>query len=302
MKNKLISTLFCATLLLSGSAQAMDKSVPLNRKSYLDKMLAKLAQSSWMVKLNQSKAKRTPLPPEEAHPDLQKLGREAQLAVGIPEDKLVPIRLSNDDVYQAGYNYIETPASGRRESYGIERCNMHHESVHVKYNDHTLRQLVVVPIAALAGLLSECFLIKRFNPTGWRKIIYPIFTLSSAPFLIGLPYNIYTKYIERRADIEGHYATQCCMCVNEKVEQLDTELKTANNIMRGIEYAGDFDSYSQQLQESHNFPHKLIQTGVDEAYQTIAKTKNGHYLSIEENRQIAAELKRRNLVCDFQKK
>ena len=126
MKNKLISTLFCATLLLSGSAQAMDKSVPLNRKSYLDKMLAKLAQSSWMVKLNQSKAKRTPLPPEEAHPDLQKLGREAQLAVGIPEDKLVPIRLSNDDVYKAGYNCIGTPASGRRESYGIERCNMHH--------------------------------------------------------------------------------------------------------------------------------------------------------------------------------
>lgn len=91
------------------------------------------------------------------------------------------------------------------------------------------------------------------------------------------------NYRERRADIEGHYATQCHKCVAEKIEDIRDTYELANDIITRFDH-------NTNLNEAEA-------NGLAFAKSWIKDKKR--YLSIEENETIATELKRDNKVCAF---
>ena len=95
----------------------------------------------------------------------------------------------------------------------------------------------------------------------------------------------FRNYRERRADIEGHYATQCHECVAEKIK----DVQGAYCIINGI--ITQFDN-STNLNEAQLYALTYAKKWIE---------SKKRYLSIEENEIIAAELKLDNKVCAFHK-
>ena len=214
--------LFLSTLSVGGR---------LDKKDWLDRALAKFAQSSWVVKYNQRLAMSVinSIVDDESEPNIreapknvQELGKRAQLAVGVPTSRLVPIKenpFKKEGGASAGYGSIVISSFYHEESYSVGRCNMYREAVHIKYNDHCTIGLVN-SASLLSGLISGPLLVKIFNPMGKWKLLYPVFALVNAFITKSLLEKYYRRYIGRRADIEGHYATGCYICVHEKAEDV----------------------------------------------------------------------------------
>ncbi|MCL4361278.1 hypothetical protein M1446_02905 [Candidatus Dependentiae bacterium] len=112
----------------------------------------------------------------------QILGTEAQMTLGIPKEKHLPIKQFH---YMPGAlamalpNAIIVNENVQNISYGIKRCTMLHEVVHVKHHD------------------AQFFL-----------------DLKEKDNVIELEEEEH-RIRENRADIQGCYAAQCFMCVHE---------------------------------------------------------------------------------------
>jgi len=275
--------LFCFALLTHSAGHAMENKSreTLNQKGMLDKALAVIGKSSMMHRYNQWYAGKTELPGEPVSEEMQALGKEAQTAVGIPEDRQLPVR------YVAGIDGAEAGADAivvgdyKEDAYGVNRCLLFHEAIHVKYHDTAVFK-IPFPSSIIGALIATKLCIK---PQGIAKLLY-------LPALIAGAYvgdelqTSFAKYRERRADIEGHYATQCHTCVTEKSEHQKS--------------VRDFITDGIALLEAQP-------TLTDEQTQALTVTKGflerqKSYLSVEENSIIAADLKRDNKICTFHEK
>lgn len=115
----------------------------------------------------------------------QDLGKEAQFALGIPEEYHLQIKQDNVRkniayVNKAGIYVNEVIL--KPYSYGFKRCTMFHEVAHIKNNDIYLTE----------------------------------------PFYM---FSKQQQLMEKKADIIGYYASECFFCVREKAYLIKGELK-----------------------------------------------------------------------------
>jgi hypothetical protein len=139
------------------------------------------------------------------------------------------------------------------------------------------------------------------KPQGRLKLLYLLSLVVGHYVGRGLQGQFY-KYRERRADIEGHYATQCHECVTEKAENLKD---TRDSIRSGIDKIETLFNLSEEEYLAWN---KVEDRSHAEFKNGLIVASNGgkawlevkkRYLSVEENEIIAAELKQDKKVCTF---
>lgn len=230
-----------------------------------------------MIPIDQENMKRVALEP--ASSEWQQLAEEAQRALGIPKDRHVPILFDAKRDGGMATSYAVLIGEYEDSSYGAKRCDVFHEYSHTKHHDLSCQTPVL-----LTPLLSTPLLCKLLvNPQGRYKLLYLVFLI--AGYYVGkLLQDNHANYYERRADIEGHYATQCHICVTEKADSLEsvcTELK----------------NYLTVLEPFYDVLPDDLKRGIDGA-KAFLKTKES-YLTVAENRAIAADLRRDNKVCSF---
>ena len=259
-----------------------NKNQTLNQKGLIDKALALIATSSAMHRWNQFFAKIIPLKGVPASEAIQALGKEAQTALGIPTDRQVPIQYipELDVSAEAHDNAIVTgnELADDKTAYGVKRCNMFHEAVHIKYNDGSFNGIIFLGSLLGIPLATKLFI----NPQGKLKLLY-LLALMAGHYVGRTIQGQFESYRERRADIEGHYATKCHKCVTEKVEDIRGAYELVNGIITRLD---DHTDLNEAQVNGLAFAKRLIES-------------KKCYLSIEENEAIAAELKRDNKVCAF---
>jgi hypothetical protein len=278
-----IRALFCLLVFAKPLVYTMENNnQTLNQKGIIGKALATIGTSSAMYRYNQFFAKMIPLQGAPASEEVQALGKEAQTAVGIPADRQVPIQyvpeLDASAIAETNAIIIGNEFTHDKTAYGVKRCNMFHEAVHIKYHDDQFNG-VLLSCSLLGVPLTTKMLVK---PQGKLKLLYLPALL--AGYYVGRAIQgQFEDYRERRADIEGHYATQCHKCVTEKIEDLRDTYELANDIIA-------------RLDNNINLDEAQV-NGLAFAKGWIKDKKR--YLSIEENEIIVAELKRNNKVCSF---
>lgn len=287
-RDNILKSGLCGLLILVNTGYAQnDDTQTLNKKGFFGKVIAAIATSNMAYRFNQTWSDfYNSMPGVSAREDIQKLGQEAQAALGIPAHRQVPIR------YDANMDYAVAEAHGNAIvvsdqfyddticSRGVKRCMMYHEAAHIKYNDDSSKAFLW--FGSQSGALAATKTI--FNPQGRLKLLY-IPSLVAGHFLARSAQGRYHNYFERRADIEGHYATQCHHCVTEKVEDLRTMRDCLHKVIQQIEVKSG--------------PTEGEMQGMNMAKDCLKRSKR--YLSVEENEIIAADLKQANKVCEFHK-
>lgn len=237
INNRFLLVFSLGTFIATSSLHAMDvdnfgapqnngqgiKQRPLNQKTLFDRVIGSIAQSqvmnnftAWLASKGPSQAPLAPL-------ELQQLGAEAQAAVGIPAERQLPIRQDLHEKYKgsdayttADAIYVTAKVLDEKTSYGYKRCVLYHEAIHAKYNDSAiLIPIIGIPLAT--NTLAALLLFKKMHPQGTWKALYPLVALIGA-FSGMLISGEFEPYHERRADIEGCYATQCSACVYETAQ------------------------------------------------------------------------------------
>ena len=146
------------------------------------------------------------------------LAVEAQKNLGISEKKILPIvnlnpdrRLHKSDgilaIAEPNCLFINQEVM-KHSSPGVKRAVLHHEAAHVKYNDKTA---MIYPVL-MTGLAQAAVLSKV--PFYSRARLTAFLYLTQLPAML-FNFKVLAPMIERRADIEGCYATQCEKCVKE---------------------------------------------------------------------------------------
>jgi hypothetical protein len=278
-----IRAIFCFFALANTWVYTMENNKQLlNQKGIIGNMLAFIATSKAMHCYNQFCAKIIPLQGTPAPEAVQVLGKEAQIAVGIPADRHVPIQyipeLNCSAVAGVNAIIIGNEFINDETAYGVKRCNMFHEAVHIKYHDDMFNG-ILFPCSLLGAPLATKMLVK---PEGKLKLLY-LPALVIGHYAGRAIQGKFENYRERRADIEGHYATQCYKCVTEKTEDIRGTYELAHDIIIRLDHKTDLNEAQVH--------------GLAYAKNWIESKKQ--YLSIEENETIAAELKRDNKVCLF---
>ncbi|MCL4361276.1 hypothetical protein M1446_02895 [Candidatus Dependentiae bacterium] len=121
-----------------------------------------------------------------ASPKYQKLASEAQVAAGIPLEKHYPIKKVNQirGVVTVPGMIGVNEKDLNKYSYGVQRCQLFHEAIHVKYDD-------------AQRSWDRCHFKSMEAPLSFEEELEE------------------RRLGENRADIEGYNATQCFSCVNE---------------------------------------------------------------------------------------
>ena len=253
----------------------------LNQKGFIGKALAAMATSNVMHRWNEMCGRWMNNSGSPASEELQKLAKEAQTAVGIPEERHVPVRVTDGpDVDGAMADrkaiYVSKYVDDSDYLYGTKRCTLFHESVHIKYHDMSCSM-----IPTMAGFFGAPILTRALiKPQGRLKLLYPISMI--AGFYSGrIVQKKYRDYYERRADIEGHYATGCHVCVSEHAGELRNTLDYIN---QGLETLKSIENPNDE------------QVAAAKVCEGFIEGKK-RYLSPDENEIIAADLKRDNKVC-----
>ncbi len=232
----------------------------LNEKNLIDKALCFVNQSRVMHFFENQMAKLPKLLPygnELASPEYQELGKEAQIAAGIPEEYHVPIKKIPSThplapfvgaVAEADAIYVNEEKLNQR-SYGARRSALFHEAIHKKNNDMSSDTLL--ELAMMAGLsLGTHACIKAIKPAGKYKILHALAVIVFGMCGGGYASSCYHHYFERRADIEGHYATHCSQCVHESAEQRRIIFEQENSPLKNNGYlcADDLEKIAQELE------------------------------------------------------
>ena len=196
----------------------------------------------------------------DASKEFQDLGEEAQYMVGIPEESHVPIKKIDPAsplakivgaIAEPNAIYVGEEKLNER-AYGCKRCALFHEAIHNKYND--LSTDSVLGLITFVG--TSVFAYKAVK---LLKLLENRPTLCLAASIIGCFASGFVslkfhKYIERRADIEGHYATQCYVCVKESSDQRKKSFEQDNNPLKnnGYLWSADLEKISQDLKNENN--------------------------------------------------
>jgi len=153
-----------------------------------------------------------------ASEEYQNLGKEAQDALGIPQDKQIPIRKiaptsvmieaapvafsMPDAIYFNEKNLMDKPI-------GVKRSAAFVEAVHKKYN-HAGAQSIL----GYGSLIMMSILMCKAIRSEQSKLIKSLAFIGSI-FGLCIITKGYLRYSIYRAEVEGHYATKCYLCVQE---------------------------------------------------------------------------------------
>lgn len=213
------------TTLLNNASQP-----PLNQKSLLEKTLCAIGKSypmCWIeknisAKFYENMIEKNGLDNGPATARYQILGEEAQYAVDIPEEYQVPIKkMSPDNPIAKMVTCLTFPYAIyineeklNELSYGVQRCAVYHEAIHKKYNDMSFDNIIEWQMLFGAGYTTHK-LLQIIKPRITPNFIHGILVITSAFSASYKASLAYHRYMERRADVEGCYATQCATCVQE---------------------------------------------------------------------------------------
>ncbi len=233
---------------------------PLNQQTWAGKLLGKIGESSPVHYY--SKEISTKMcgyvqglylyGDEPASKTYQDIGERAQCALCIAKHRQLPIKKLNQAsphapfvgaVAEANAVFVNEEKMNQRTHGGVY-CVMCHEAVHVKYADNAVSDLLPLGVFILAWI-GGCKVLKACNITRLRK------TTSLAVALVLSSYAVmqYKHFMERRADIEGHYATQCSSCVRESAQNRKRSFEEENNPLRDMGYlwANDLEKIAKDL-------------------------------------------------------
>jgi hypothetical protein len=194
---------------------------------------------------------------EMASPLYQELGQEAQHALEISPERHVPIKQIPSTSIMANYVgavaepdaiYVNEEKLNQR-TYGMQRCAMFHEAVHKKYNDPSADTIIEL-VALVGGLFAAYKLIGYVKPAGQYKMLHGICTLIAGISTANIASAQYHQFIEKRADTEGHYATQCYLCVQESAARRQITFEQENNPLKnnGYLWATDLEKIAHNLE------------------------------------------------------
>lgn len=204
------------TFLLSFTACFSQASEPLNQKTWFSQAMDSIGQSSFMHSFsNCIKKLETSHSNDPASPEYQALGSEAQCTLCTPQKHHLPIKKFDLPLALVASDaiYVNEADLNARE-YGSRRATMHHEAVHAKYHDAA--GLKLFSLAGLGfGIISAHTLLKALNITKYRKTLIATAGLSLMTYSL-LKYKV---FMERRADIQGMYATQCSSCIRKEIQE-----------------------------------------------------------------------------------
>ncbi len=197
---------------------------------------------------------------ELASSEYQELGKEAQSVLGIAEQYHVPIKkfppiMSNFPaaaLAMPGAIYINEDRL-KSESYGAKRSCLFHEVIHKKYNDVSFN--IAIEFGTLIG--SGYFSSKLLSYASLSKWVhYPLVAIVSL-FCTNCAGIVYSKYMERRADIEGHFATQCSECVQESASRRRRLVEIEKNPLQnnGYLFADALEQIAQKLKSENKLCH-----------------------------------------------
>jgi len=167
----------------------------------------------------------------------QELGSEAQNLVGVPsQDQLKIKRIDPKSpmieiagaVTTANAIYVNEVKLDQR-TYGDQRSALAHEAIHRKYCDSSMDNILEWTTMLLSGFATHK-LIQALKPHGRFKVVHGITVVASAILCSSLTNKKFHNFMERRADIEGHYATGCSVCVHESALHRK-ELAKQNNLL-----------------------------------------------------------------------
>jgi|GEM_PF-2484950 len=198
---------------------------------------------------------------EPASEKYQELGRQAQFKVGIPEDRHLPIKKLNPTsplgelagaIAEADAIYVNEDKFDKR-AFGAVHCMLCHESIHVKYNDKVVDQIIEI-IVLIGASVGTFLILKTFDVRVLRKTLSLVVGFSLSSYVT----SQYHHFMECRADTEGHYATQCSSCVREHgarravlFEKEDCPLK-----YNGYLWAQDLEKIAQGLGDKKCAHHR----------------------------------------------
>lgn len=195
----------------------------------------------------------------EASIEYQLLGKDVQSAIGLSPSKQLPIKKipTTSPLYtlvgalaQPDAIYVNEEKLNERP-YGARRCALLHEAIHARYNDMATHDI----LSDLGWIVSSFVTYKslRWIYPQQRKVVLGLVAVGgnyALAFLLGMQHKY---YIERRADIEGHYASECFICVQEAAEQRRISFEEQNNPLRyqGYLWAAELTTIAQELEQQH---------------------------------------------------
>lgn len=213
---------------------------------------------------------------EPASLEYQILGQEAQRVLGASNNTMLPIlkfgKFDSTKAFKLATTNSDAIVINEEEfdkmPYGAKRCTLMHESVHAKYNDSKKMWGSALLGFVVGGVGSYHFLSK------YKKLFFP----KTSGFAIGFyaAYKslvFYSRFMEQRADREGHYASACSKCVHEAAQHCQKQT---------------FDNAVKLYGEER----------LEEALAVLEKNRQvSGYLSIQELSKIAKDLG--DKVCDY---
>lgn len=197
---------------------------------------------------------------EPASEHFQTIAKEAQNALGIPEECHVPIYKINLNVEL--FKEISALACAgcivvneerlNNASYGAQRAALFHEAVHIKYADSVASELFVSFFLAL-GTVGSHKIMRDYHLLQNSLLARMIVSFVAGMGALIASGRFYCKYMERRADIEGCYALCCHACVEECAEYRRIMFEKENNSLRynGYLWAHDIAAIADELKEQN---------------------------------------------------
>ncbi len=236
-------------ILISTTFQAYPNQ-QLTHKSLWGKTISAIAQSYpmyWLEKNIQAplseKFLSSVMGNKPATPHYQELGKEAQYAVGIPEEYHVPmLYMPPTSPLAAVVGAITFPCAIYvneekldLQTYGVQRCLLFHEAIHKKYNDVSMDAVLEWPILFGTGYATHK-LLQIIKPAATPTSIHGILVCVASFYATYKTSMKYHHYFEQRADIEGYYATQCATCVHEAATYRRKKFEEENHPLKNNGY------------------------------------------------------------------
>ena len=256
-----ITSIKKVTFLLSFTACFIHASEPLNQKTWFAHSMELIGKSSFMefcskniqTKIDQASTRKfVNIGDEPASTKYQEMGSQAQFALGIAQDRHVSVKKLNQALCMASLVKALAEADAiyvneermNEVSYGTARSSMFHEAVHVKYHDK-MADTMIEDIGIIGGSIVLNTALKALNITAWRK---------RTSFMVALGLTTYASlsyrhFMERRADIEGHKATQCSSCVSESASRRKQSFEEKNSPLKdnGYLWSAELEKIAQNF-------------------------------------------------------
>ncbi len=218
--------------------------------------------------------------PEQASSEKAKiLAEEAQSAVGIIDKTRhlplmsLPLRIAllgiqgitisssifvDENLFDFYTIFNEGECKKFKLDVGVPRCVLFHEAVHAKYHDSSLILLFNIFTAASAFTAAK-YALQPISHNGLRNVLKCMIVAGTVKY----SFKKITRFIENRADREGHYTTACAQCVRESAKWRELckglSVKDGDNLVewRGYLSSSDLNKIANDLGEKRCAYHTV---------------------------------------------